>query len=59
MANYEFSADEIFTDDPDDPDNVIMKIPDEILEQMGWKEGDTLEITQEGQSIILQLKTKT
>lgn len=56
MNNFTFSADDIFEDIPDDPDNVMMKIPDEILEVMGWKVGDTLEIHQEGKSIILQLK---
>lgn len=42
---YEFSVEEIFEDIPGDDENVIMNIPDVILEQQGWKEGDTLKIT--------------
>jgi len=42
-----YNADEIFEDDPDNSDNVLMKIPDEIAEKMGWKPGDTLKITTE------------
>jgi hypothetical protein len=41
---YTFNAEEIFEEIPDDPDNIIMKFPPEILEQTGWKEGDTLDI---------------
>ena len=47
MDKYTFNADEIFQDDPDNPDNVLMKIPDVISEQMGWKPGDVLKITAE------------
>ena len=40
-----YNADEIFQEIPGDPDNVIMNIPPEIYEKMGWKEGDNLKIT--------------
>lgn len=43
----EYNVDEIFEDDPDNPENVLMKIPDEIAEKMGWKPGDNLKITVE------------
>ena len=43
----EYKVEDIFEDDPDNPDNVLMKIPDEIAERMGWKPGDTLRITTE------------
>jgi len=39
-----YKVEEIFTDIPGDPDNVMMKIPDEIMEKMGWKEGDTIKV---------------
>jgi hypothetical protein len=42
-----YNVDEIFEDDPENPDNVLMKIPDEIAERMGWNPGDTLKITWE------------
>jgi hypothetical protein len=47
MDKYTFDADEIFQDDPDNPDNVLMNIPDEISERMGWGVGDVLKITVE------------
>ncbi len=43
----EYKVEEIFEDDPDNPDNVLMKIPDEISEKMGWIPGDVLRITQD------------
>ena len=53
MVNNTYNADEIFSNDPDNTDNVLMKIPDPIAEQMGWKPGDVLKITQEGGSISI------
>ena len=53
----EYKVEDIFEDIPDDPDNVLMKIPEEIIEEMGWKEGDTLVIEQqEDGSIVLSKK---
>jgi len=39
-----YKVEDIFTDDPDNPENVLMKIPDEVSEKMGWKPGDLLKI---------------
>jgi AbrB family looped-hinge helix DNA binding protein len=58
---YTYKVEDIFEDIEDDPDNVLMNIPPEILEQMGWKEGDTLniEVTDNNQiSITLVKKEK-
>ena len=41
---YIYKAEEIFEDIPDDPQNVNMKIPDEIAEQVGLEPGDTIRI---------------
>jgi len=41
---YIYAADEIFQDIPDDPENVNMKIPDEIADQIGLKPGDTVRV---------------
>jgi len=49
----EYKVEDIFEDDPDNPDNVLMKIPDEIAERMGWKPGDTLNIQAENQIISI------
>lgn len=47
MVNREYKVEEIFEDIKDDPDNVLMNIPPEISEQMGWNPGDTLKINVE------------
>ena len=53
----QYKAEDIFQDIEGDPDNVRMTIPPEILEQMGWKEGDTLLIsTNDDGSITITLK---
>ena len=44
MTKTTYKVEELFEDIPEDPDNVIFKIPPEILERTGWKEGDTLTI---------------
>ena len=51
-----YNVNEIFKDDPENPDNVVMKIPDEIAEHMGWKPGDVLKITTEEGSIVIEKK---
>lgn len=40
-----FNYEDVFEDIPGDPDNLLFKIPPEILEETGWKEGDTLTIS--------------
>ncbi len=37
-----YKYEDIFKDIPDDPENVIMNLPDEIIEEMKLKEGDKL-----------------
>ncbi len=48
-----YLAEEIFEDIPGDPDNVVMKIPPEVLEINGWKEGDVLTVTVEDNAIVI------
>jgi hypothetical protein len=36
--------------------DAILQFPDEMIETLGWKEGDTLSITTENDSIILKKK---
>lgn len=43
--NKVYKVEELFEDIPGDPDNVIMNIPPEVCQELGWKEGDTLNIT--------------
>lgn len=49
-----FNAEDIFEDIPGDPDNVILKFPPELLAQTGWKEGDTLDITEEDGALVIK-----
>jgi hypothetical protein len=41
MANKSWSL--LTEEDPDDPENLILTFPPDLLESMGWKSGDTLE----------------
>jgi AbrB family looped-hinge helix DNA binding protein len=51
-----YKYEEVFEDIPGDSENCIMKIPPEVLEQLGWKEGDTITITSEEGTITLSKK---
>lgn len=53
MEKRTFLVEELFEDIPGDPDNVMLKIPPEICEQNGWKEGDTLNIVVENGAIVI------
>jgi formylmethanofuran dehydrogenase subunit D len=53
MKKLIYNAEDIFEDIPGDPDNVILKFPPELLEQAGWKEGDTLDIKVEDGAITV------
>lgn len=48
-----YTVDELFSEIPDDPGNVILTFPPEIIEQVGWKEGDLLKFKIENGSIII------
>jgi hypothetical protein len=53
MTKTTYTVEELFEDIPDDPDNVIFKIPEEICKAQGWKEGDTMNIRVENGSMII------
>ena len=53
MTKLTYTVDELFEDIPGDPDNVIMKLPTEVCEQQGWKEGDTINIEVKDGAMIL------
>ncbi len=48
-----YDVSEIFEDIPGDPEHTMLKIPPEIYEKMGWKEGDNIKITVENGIIHL------
>ena len=53
MAKLTFKVEDIFEDIPGDPDNVIMRIPPELMESAGWQNGDTLNIEIEDGAIVI------
>lgn len=53
MTKLIYSAEEIFQEIDGDPNNILMKIPQEILDHNGWKEGDELTITVEDGAIVI------
>jgi hypothetical protein len=53
MTKTTYTVEELFEDIPGDPDNVIFKIPPELCETQGWKEGDTINIKVEDGAMIL------
>jgi bifunctional DNA-binding transcriptional regulator/antitoxin component of YhaV-PrlF toxin-antitoxin module len=57
--NKVYNYEELFQDIPGDPDNYLFTIPPEILEEAGWKEGDTLNISMRNGEIVLSKKDTT
>lgn len=53
MVNKTYSVEEIFENDPNNDENVLMKIPEEIAEQLGWQPGDLLRVKWEEGSISI------
>lgn len=52
---YIYEAVEIFEEIPGEPDSVMMKIPPELAETLGWQPGDTIAVAAIGESIELRL----
>ena len=50
-----YNADEIFEEIPGDPESVLLKIPPELAESIGWQPGDTISVTAVDQTIELRL----
>lgn len=48
-----YTVEELFEDIPGDTDNVIFKIPPEICEAQGWKEGDVINIQVEDGKMLM------
>ena len=42
---FTFNYEDTFEDDPNDPEKVLMTIPEEIRNMQGWNEGDLLKFT--------------
>ena len=53
-----YKVEDIFQDIDGDDDNVLMNIPPEIAERMGWQPGDVLKINVEDGNIVLTKSSK-
>ena len=56
QKTYHYKYEDIFEDIPEDPENVLMNFPDEIIEQMGLEIGDPLKIEVGDQGTIIITK---
>ena len=45
-------------EDPDNPEELIIEFPDDLMEAAGWKPGDTINWTIEDDKIILTKKVE-
>lgn len=54
-----YKVEDIFEDIDGDDKNVLMNIPPEVSERMGWKPGDILKITVEDGVITMSKKDET
>lgn len=52
MKNY--YVEELFSDIPGDPANVLLTFPPEIIEQVGWIEGDTIHFEVRDNQLIIK-----
>jgi len=48
-----YKVEDIFEDIPDDPKNINMTIPPEIMEKVGLTEGDTIKISYGDQGTLI------
>jgi len=53
MSSFIFEKKDLFFNDPDNPGETILKIPEHVLEQQGWKEGTKLKISIGDQGTII------
>jgi hypothetical protein len=60
LKTVTYNVEDIFEDIPDDDENILMNIPQEILDAQGWGEGTCLkiEIGDQGTLIISEVKAE-
>ena len=54
MKTYTFE--EVFTEIPDDQNNVLVNFPPEIIDSVKWKEGDTIVVSVENNTMVFRKK---
>lgn len=50
---WTYKVEDIFEDIPDDPENVNLRIPEEVAEQVGLKPGDPIRVLWGDQGTII------
>lgn len=55
---WTFKVEDIFEDIPNDPENVNMKIPEEVAEKAGFKPGDKIKVLWGDQGTVIIEKIK-
>ena len=50
---WTFKVEDVFEDIPNDPNEVLLKIPDEVADQAGFEPGDNLRVLQGDQGTII------
>lgn len=50
---YVYKQEDIFQEIENDPENVNMTIPPEIMERMGWKAGDRIKVLVGDQGTVI------
>lgn len=53
MQRLIYNVEDIFEEIDGDTENILMRIPQEILDLNGWKEGDKLSIKVQDNSILI------
>ena len=52
--NNTYNADELFEEIPGDNDNIMLNLPTEALDAAGLKIGDSVDVEQQGDSIVIK-----
>ena len=55
---FVLNADEVFTTDPDNPEQTIITVPPNIIERAGFKVGDEIKVSIGDQGTIILEKAK-
>jgi len=55
---HTYKVEDIFEDIPDDPKNVLMNLPQEVMDEAGIKPGDTIKVLLGDQGTLIIEKVK-
>lgn len=49
-----YTREELFKDIPGDPDHILLTIPAEFTDSLGWKENDEITVRLDGDSLYFE-----